>query len=213
MSAKRCAPGTRDQDTTAFGALLLRLRDSTGALGVALVDQIGETVDYAGSIGSFEIRVAAAEWRLVLRAVSESLVPGWAETTQITVRAGTKSFAIVALPEGYALVLELPRRCFGLSPRALAEASREISREAGLEDGTEKRPTEHWSRVEVRTLSGEPRRPEAIWFEDSWVSVEVLGRYQLRGETGYRARLANGAEINLVREKLGFWYAEDLPGR
>lgn len=212
MSAKRRASGSRDQDTTAFGALLLHLCDGTGALGAALVDQIGETVDYAGSVGSFEIRVAAAEWRLVLRALSESLVPGWSETTEVIVRAREKSFAIVALPEGYALVLELSKRCFKLSQRALSEAAREVSREAGLDAGGERRLAEHWSRVDVRTPAGEPRRPEAIWFESSWVQVEVLGRYQLRGETGYRARLANGAEINLVREPLGHWFAEDLPG-
>jgi hypothetical protein len=44
--------------------------------------------------------------------------------------------------------------------------------------------------------------------------VELLGRYESRlleeGEVGFRARLANGEEVNLVRERLGRWYAEDL---
>ena len=163
MTRPKRASGTRDQDATPFGAVLLRLCDSTGALAAALVDQEGETVDYAGTVEPFEIRVAAAEWRLVLRALGSSLVPGWAETNQIIVRARQRSFAVVALPEGYAIVLEVARR------------------------------------------------PHALWFGSSWVPIEVLGRYQLRGETGYRARLSNGAEINLVREKLGRWYAEDLP--
>lgn len=210
MTRPKRASGTRDQDATPFGAALLRLCDSTGALAAALVDQEGETVDYAGTVEPFEIRVAAAEWRLVLRALGSSLIPGWAETNQIIVRARQRSFAVVALPEGYAIVLEVARRCFAVSPRALSEAAREIAHEAGLELPRNAQH-DHWSRVEVRSAPGDARRPHALWFGSSWVPIEVLGRYQLRGETGYRARLSNGAEINLVREKLGRWYAEDLP--
>lgn len=212
MSRRRPAVGTRDQDATPFGAVLLRLCDNTGAVAAALVDQEGETVDYAGAIDPFEIRVAAAEWRLVLRALGSSLIPGWSDTEQLVVRARQRSFAVVALPEGYAIVLEVARRCFSVSPRALSEAAREIAHEAGLEL-PKAAQRDHWSRVEVRTAQSDARRPSALWFGGSWVPVEVLGRYQLRGELGYRARLSNGAEINLVREKLGRWYAEDLPQR
>lgn len=209
MSARRRASVARDQDATPFGAVLLRMCDGAGALGAALVDQEGETVDYAGALDPYEIRVAAAEWRLVLRALSGSLVPGWAETREIVVRARRQSFAVIALPEGYAIVLRLAKRCFSLSPRAVAEAAREIAAEAGLELPAQKH--EHWTRVEVRPAAQDARRPEAVWVGGAWCRIEVLGRYQLRGETGYRARLANGAEINLVREKLGRWYAEDMP--
>ncbi|MFO0568873.1 MAG: hypothetical protein U0263_24665 [Polyangiaceae bacterium] len=214
MSRRRRGPVARDQDTTPFGAILLRLCDGTGALGAALVDQEGETVDYAGYVDSYEIRVAAAEWRLVLRTLSFSNIRAWAATRQLFVRCHQRSFAAIALPEGYAIVLQLSARCFGLSERALAEATRELCAEAGLELPREGR-AEHWSRVEVRPLPNDPRRPAAVWVGSTWTRVEVLGRYDskqlARGELGYRARLASGAEINLVREKLGRWYAEDLP--
>lgn len=211
MSSRRHASIRRDQDATPFGATLMRLCDNTAALGAALVDQQGETVDYAGAVDPYEIRVAAAEWRLVLRALGSSLVPGWSETTEFIVRGRKRSFAVVALPEGYAVVMQLARHCFGVSARALAEAVREISLEAGLELPRELEKREHWSRVEVRSHSTDARRPESVWVGGAWCRVEVLGRYQLRGETGYRVRLQSGAEINLVREKLGRWWAEDLP--
>lgn len=211
MSARRRASAKRDQDATPFSAVLLQLCDGTGALGGALVDTQGETVDYAGAVDPYEIRVAAAEWSLVLRALGASAIPGWPETRQVIVRAERRSYAVVALPEGYAIVLQLGLRCFTPSERALGEAVREICAEAGLELPVQRR--DHWSRVEVRPAPADPRRPEAVWVGGAWARVEVLGRYLLRGEMGYRARLANGAEINLVREKLGRWYAEDLPQR
>ncbi len=54
----------RDQAVSAFSGALMRLCDAIAAHGAALVDAEGETVDYAGSLSPFEIRVAAAEWRL-----------------------------------------------------------------------------------------------------------------------------------------------------
>jgi hypothetical protein len=53
----------RDQAVSEFSGTLMRLCDATAAFGAALVDAEGETVDYAGSLSPFEIRVAAAEWR------------------------------------------------------------------------------------------------------------------------------------------------------
>jgi hypothetical protein len=209
MSVRRRASAPRDQDATPFGAVLLRMCDGTGALGAALVDTQGETVDYAGAVDPYEIKVAAAEWSLVLRALATSAIAGWPETRQVVVRARRRSYAVVSLPEGYAIVLQLGLRCFTPSERALAEAVREICSEAGLDLPPEKR--DHWSRVEVRPAPADPRRPEAVWVGGAWCRIEVLGRYQLHRETGYRARLSNGAEVNLVREKLGRWYAEDLP--
>jgi hypothetical protein len=215
MSSRRRSLASRDQATTPFGATLLRLCESTGARGAALVDQEGETVDYAGELDPYEIRVAAAEWRLVLRVVAEARAFHWPETEELMVRARRRSFAILRLPEGYALVLQLGAHCFSLSPRAVAEAVREVCAEAGLELPRSVRPIENWSRVEVQHVPGDTRRPSAVWVGGAWSRVELLGRYDVgllgRGEVGFRARLANGAEINLVRERLGRWYAEDLP--
>lgn len=205
----------RDQAVSAFGAILLKLCDSTGAVGVALVDAEGETVDYAGTVDPYEMRVAAAEWRLVFSVLSASRVLHWGDTTELVVRAAHRSFVGVLLGEGYALVAELQLHCFSISRRALAECARDICNEAGFELPRGMGVDAHWTRVDVRTTRAERRRPVAIWMGGSWCALEILGRYARaelgRGEIGYRARLGTGAEITLVRERLGRWYAEDLP--
>jgi hypothetical protein len=211
---QRSAVG-RDQAVSPFAAILMRLCHGTGAVGAALVDFEGETVDYAGRIDPFEIRVAAAEWRLVLRVLSQSPIASWADTHELVVRASQRSFVAILLDSGYAVVAQLPVRCFALSPRALAECVRDLCREAGFEPPQGARFGGRWSSVDVRTSPFDRRRPSAVWHNGSWHELEILGRYAKaelgRGEMGYRARLPNGAEITLVRERLGRWYAEDLP--
>jgi len=205
----------RDQAVSAFSAVLLKLCDGTGVVGAALVDREGETVDYAGALDPFEIKVAAAEWRLVLRVVAESRIFDWAETTEMVVRAARTSFVAVTLDLGYALVAQLPRHSFTISQRALVECVRDIGKEAGFEMPPGLEMEGRWSRVDVRTSASDRRRPLAVWLSGGWCAIEILGRYPRaelgRGERGYRARLANGAEVTLVRERLGRWYAEDMP--
>ena len=204
----------RDQDASRFSAILMRLCDATGALAAALVDSDGETVDYAGTVDPFRIKIAAAEWQIALRITRESRVPGWAETQFLSFRGGRRSFAAVSLAEGYVIVIVLLRHALTLSWRALCEAVRDISNEAGLPVPLAFRSEkERWTRVEVRTSSSDPRRPEALWREDAWAPLTILGYYQTSGavpEVGYRARLLSGAEITLVREPLGRWYVDDV---
>jgi len=203
----------RDQEVTPFGSTLMRFCEGTAALGASLVDAEGETVDYAGSIEPFDIKVAAAEWRLVLRLLATTRSLWIDETNQLLVRAGTHSFLAVPLTEGYALVAQLERHAFEVSGRALTEAVRELCREAGL-DMPQCWANERWIRVEVLTSRADPRRPEAIWRDGRWRIIEILGRVASdldEREVGFRARLETGADITVVREPLGVWYAADLP--
>jgi hypothetical protein len=92
----------------------------------------------------------------------------------------------------------------------LGEAARELEREAGLAArGVPERL--RWLRVDVRIDPRDRRRPLAIWLEGAWIPVEVLGKFQTgdlgRNETGYLTRLGSGAELVLVREPLGHWFA------
>lgn len=214
MSRRRKSLAPRDQTESTFGVILLRLCEATGALGAALVDQEGETVDYAGYLEPFQMRVTAAEWRLVFGLVRELPHPNFSLTEQIAVRCEKRSYAIVGLPDGYALVLELPRYAFNLSRRAVSEAAREIRAEAGLEWPGGERSAERWSRVAVQTADGDPRRPTAVFLDGAWKALTILGRYAASGngqrEIAFRARLATGLEFALVREPLGAWFAEDL---
>ncbi len=215
MSLRRRSWAERDQAPTRFTSVLGRLCESTAALGAALVDRQGETVDYAGYISPFDLKVAAAEWRLVLDQLARaSATLAWPDTHELVVRAERLSFIAVPLSEGYALVLQLCRHAGGISRRALGEAVRELCREAALESPREP-ITERWELVEVRTAIGNARRPQAIWHGGQWHQLEILGRYRAgelgRREVGYRARLGTRVDISLVREPLGRWYALDLP--
>jgi len=69
--------GRRDQAPSSFAPTLGRLCTSAGVVGAVLVDSDGEAVDYAGRVDSFEIRVAAAEWRIILARLSRSRHDPW----------------------------------------------------------------------------------------------------------------------------------------
>ena len=213
MRARARVAIDRDQDASPFTAILWRLCEGCSAYAVALVDNEGETVDYAGRISPYEIRVAAAELRLVLAFTRDAEVLGFAQVTEIRVRTGRRSYAIIGLGDGYAIVLELMRHSFSLSPRAVSQGVRELESEAGLTSVLAP-GSARWSRVEVSASASDFRRPEAIWLEGSWHAVTVLGRYRAgdvaHRERGYLARLPNGAELSLVREPLGFWFAAEL---
>ena len=71
-SRKDIAP-PRDQATSPFTRVLERLVAVTpGAQGAALVDFEGETVDYAGRLDPFELKITAAHWLIVLSETAEA---------------------------------------------------------------------------------------------------------------------------------------------
>ena len=114
------APGPRDQDASTFSAILERLvRSVVGAQAAALVDAEGETVDYAGDVEPFDIKVAAAHWRVVLSEIAEC----FGGIRQIVTHARRKSYVVRQIHTEYMIVLVLHRRAgFAASERALQEA-------------------------------------------------------------------------------------------
>jgi hypothetical protein len=213
MRARGRVATDRDQEASPFSAILWRLCEGCSAHAAALVDKEGETVDYAGRISPYEIRVAAAELRLVLAFTHTAQIPGFGEVNEIRIRTGLRSYAIIALGDGYAIMLELLRHSSSVSRRAVAQATRELEQEAGI-SSVVLPGTPRWSRVRVRSSSDAARRPEAVWLEGSWQALTVLGRYRsadlARRERGYLARSQNGAEFSLVREPLGYWFVDEL---
>lgn len=204
----------RDQSDSPFSAILNRLCDDSGALAAALVDAEGETVDYAGLLSPYEVKVAAAEWRIVLSVAEATRWTPLRVTSRISVRARGRSFVIEAMPDGYAVAVCLPRHALGISQRALSQAVRELAQEAGLAL-PQGRTEVSWAKVTVRMPQERrgPRRPDAIWLGDAWSPITILGRYQARdlsrSELGYLTRLASGAEVCLVREPLGVWFVDN----
>jgi hypothetical protein len=203
--------GARDQRISAFGPILARLCDVARLPGAVLVDPDGEAVDYAGSREPFDLKVMAAEWCNAAQRARASGVRAFTEATELSVRASRRSFSIYGLDSGYSLVIELPRHCFAASRRAVGEALRCISDEAGLASPPGW-ALERWEGVEVSEGVGGTHRPTAVWRSGAWHPVEVLGRYASqdlqRRERAYRVRLGGGEEITLVRERLGLWFAD-----
>lgn len=207
MNSRRPA-SPRDQENTPFSEILVDLCAATGARCAALVDAEGETVDYGGHGEPFDIRILAAEWRLVLQHSGDAhhLSP----LREFVIRARHKSFLIEVLPEGYALVIQLARRASGASNRALCEARKRLCAEAGFED--EDRSRGGWSQVCVREAAG-LKRPESVRLSGEDLGVTILGRVA-QGEASsreysFRVRLENGEERTLVREAFGHWYVEE----
>jgi len=196
-------PPPRDMDVTPFAAILADLLDRIpGGYAAALVDRDGETVDYAGLANPFDVKIAAAHFRILLHSLESYGAlgrPRW-----VTVRGAKKSVVTRQLPDGYALVLLLRRRAgFASSERAFATCARELAQEAGwpVEPG----PSWYPLRVDV-DRRGRPRR-----VGEGAVPVEVLGA--IMGlpprETGFRVRTARGGELTLVREARNCWYADE----
>jgi hypothetical protein len=205
----RSQPAPRDQHESAFAAILadLVLR-VPGARSAALVDRDGETVDYAGRGNPYEMRVAAAHLRIVL---DETLgQPSLAAVRSLVVRAARASFAIHALPDGYALVVLLTRGAgFRGLGRAVSACTRSMADEAGW---TPARSA--WYAMDVvvdpRGAPDKARPVRSGAKPEPEVPVEILGRYRFaEHERAWRVRVPTGVELTLVREPGGFWYADE----
>ena len=199
----------RDQAPSTFTRILQQLVERTpGAFATALVDFEGETVDYAGRLDPFELKVAAAHWQLVL--AQEESAAAFGAIRQLTVRAQSRSYFVRRLHENYALVIVLhPRAAFSVSERAIVEAVAGLSLEAGW---PLPRNAARWFGVQVEAeRSDQRRRPVRIRVAGTWQTLEIMGSVMgLRPrERGFRVRLASGAEIMLIRERLGFWFLDE----
>lgn len=204
----RISEPKRDQGPSVFSSILDELCRRTSARAAALVDAEGETVDYGGRLAPFDVRVLAAELRLLQQHLGQTKV--LASTLELVIRARKKSYFLQVLPEGYALVLELPRYATTVSERALSLAVRRLCAEAGFEP-----PSSFvggYREIDVKELPGGSHRPTGAVVDGVHASLIVLGRLPrpaLTSERGFRVRLGTGQEGNLIREPLGRWYLEE----
>lgn len=206
LRAARPEPPARDQETTTFTEILRRLvNEVAGARAAVLVDFEGETVDYAGVIDAFELRVAAAHWQIVLSQLSASALGGM---RQLTVRNHSRSYVVRRLHAGYAVVIVLHRyAAFAASSRALAEADARLCAEAGWPPSS----LSCWFGIEVETDPNDPEHPVRLRAADVWHEIEVIGCLNdppPRAQ-GFRVRLECGAEVMILRERTGQWFADE----
>lgn len=199
----------RDTDATSFTEILEALvARVSGAYAAAIVDSLGETVDYAGRGDPFAVRVAAAHLQIVLSTVQRFGALG--EPTWLVIRGPKKSVAASVLPDGYVLVLLLrARAAFTISSRALRVCIRALAREAGWDDLAQSSKEEQRSWFEVLVETDRRGRPTHLG--EKRVPVEVLGAVMGLSvrERGFRVRTAEGSELTLVREPRQRWYADE----
>ncbi|WP_394824375.1 hypothetical protein [Pendulispora albinea] len=204
----------RDMDESPFSVILADLIGRIrGAYAAALVDRDGEAVDYAGNLPPFDIRVAAATWRIMLtHVVAMRSIIGTASS--MSIRAKRQTAVMHALPDGYALVVLLrPRIGLATTTRAFSACAYALATEASWPLTSEIAP---WFPLTVDVDRRD--RPIRIVYGGLAEPVEVLGILSnkhtrlTRGERGYRIRLASGPEITVVRETTGYWYAEERFG-
>ena len=213
----------RVQAETGFTAILRELVTMMPAgLGAALVDGEGETVDYAGDrLDAFDIKVAAAQWRILLQEIEQGKLTAEAGAPQrITLFCEHRTYLLESLPEGYA-VLAIVHSAAPLAhvQRALDRAVVALHVEVGWAAPPE---VERWWPVDV--LVDDDGLPSTLRLKTRVVPLGLIGRIMrgLRhGEHGYRVAIRpNEArsederrdEVTIVRGFDGRWYSDAPPG-
>jgi len=199
----------RDQDTTGFTRILQNLVEALpGLAGVALVDELGECVDYAGVLEPFEIRLTSAHLQIELRHATERLSGALGGLRELAVYARKRTFFAVHLVDGYDLILVFTAGSpWPLSSRAIAQAEYDIRVEGGWDPTAD---LERWIHLVVDARPHDRWRPHRVRLAGEWHEVEVMGTVVglAEGERGFRVRTRTGAEMTLVRERFGHWYAD-----
>ncbi|MCL2823644.1 MAG: hypothetical protein FWD57_06605 [Polyangiaceae bacterium] len=208
MSRRHALP-ERDQDPTGFTRILQTLIDAVpGVVGVALVDELGECVDYCGVMDAYEIRLVAAHSQIELHNADVRLRDGFGPLRSFTVYASKRTYFSMRIVEEYDLVLVFA----GPNPsapslRALAQAEFDIRVEGGWHPP---RDMERWILLKVDARPHDKWRPCRVQLAGEWHEVEVIGTVVglSHGERGFRVSTISGAEMTLVRERHGNWYAD-----
>jgi hypothetical protein len=215
MSQRRRRSRRDHQAESPFSILLDELIAAHAFVrGAAIVDSEGESVDYAGELDPYEVRVAAATFQLLITELSECHRLG--EVHQVVMLMGRAGYLLRILDPSYCLLVVLRKAgTFCVSERLLHELETRFLDEAGLP--VAKRPT--MTRVDVEMTSRGPRaRPVRIRplprresEPREWTELEVLGVLvgSNPGERAFRVRLSTGAELTLLRDASRLWFTEE----
>lgn len=209
----RVTRSTRDQSRTGFTSILEALLEALpGAAGAVLVDDLGECVDYAGVLESFELCVAAAHAQIELRQVAQCLDSHVGVVHSISMCARRRSYVVCNMVDNYVLiVVYIAAAPLVIKSRALAQAAYDIRIEAGWDVSSSLEPTvEGWMRLQVQARPHDKWVPQRVFINDKWQRVVVLGTAMDldEGEKGFRVRTETGRELTLVREITGCWFCD-----
>lgn len=124
----------RDQFISAFATILKRLVETTpGAIGAAMADEEGETVDYFGDMDPEELKLAAAYMGIMInRASTKKATQLGGPLREIRVQSQTYQFVTRPLGLGYQVTVMLDRvATLPKLSEALDQATAELLIEAG----------------------------------------------------------------------------------
>jgi hypothetical protein len=208
VARRSSLPPPRDQHETAFTRILTELVSRMpGARAAALVDPEGETVDSSGRLAPYDVKVAAAQWRVVIDEIR--LRGPLSTTTFVAVRARRASYQGHVLPEGYALVIMFSRAAgLGGWRRPVSACCLALAEEAAWSLSGAGIPSWHPARV----ATDAQRRPVAIGEPPRVRALELVGAIASgmgAQERGWRVRFEDGLEATLVREPGGKWYVDE----
>jgi hypothetical protein len=193
----------RDQARSAFTTILETLVESCpDSVGAVLVDCEGESVDYAGELAAFDLKLIGAHWQILMRQLTENNA---LLASRFVVRTDRLGYVVLHLFEGYVLALACrPDAAFSISQRALRQCEIELAAEAGWPLPTPR--AMRWTRVSVRldavgrpvelSLRGRSRKLKNLRPATTVVSPE----------RGYALKTASGIELELICEQSGYWY-------
>jgi hypothetical protein len=202
-------PPERDQGTTGFTFILENLIEALpGVAGAALVDELGECVDYAGVLEAYEIRLVSAHMQIELRNAMQGALAQVGRVRSLTICAHRRSYTALTLIEEYNLILVFTGGApLSVSSRAIAQAEYDIRLEGGWEPPVD---LERWIHLHVDARPHDKWRPHRVEFANAWHDVVVIGTVVglVDGERGFRVRTGSGEEMTLVRERSGHWYAD-----
>jgi hypothetical protein len=185
------------------------------------VDVQGETVDYAGQTEPFDLRVSAAELRLILRTLQDQR--SLTTARWVIVGATRGSYLAYALHDQYALIVTFARGGgFSAWHRAVVICAASLATEAGW--ASRSRIEIGWGPVSVDADGHQ--RPLAVHARGLTYPIDILGRIVIHvapmspasadvlaaRERAWRVRVAtatSGMELTLVRAPGGNWYADE----
>jgi len=198
---------SRDQPESAFAHILSAfVMGVPGARAAALVDSDGETIDYAGRIDPFALRLAAAQWRIVFDQAAAGTSVG--QVAFVAVCTEQASYLVHALREGHALVVVLANNVDPNWRRPLQVCARALAEEAGWSANGTNDPERTFP---LAIVSDGEKRPAAIRVAGVARPLEIIGTVvggNDRGEAAWRVRFDTGMEATLVRESSGGWHAD-----
>ena len=221
------ASAREGQIRSPFTVILETLCDSCiGAIGAGLVDEEGESVDFAflpsRDIPAYTIKLCGAYWQIAMRDASSSakLCAAHGPLQQMWIQADEFSYVIMHMHAGYVLLLICRSDALTtVSTRALRQAVVEINVEAGWPQAHPDRL--YWRRAHVFVdANGDPAAlryatgfmAHGVRNWDATLNVIRQLNDLADFERGYEVQTHRGETLHLVREPSGYWYAGAHPG-